>query len=439
VSSAALTKTDDANVTLTLGGSPTNALLQATSLTLGWTGVLSTTRGGLNASSTPTSGTILRGNGTGWVSTTATYPNTATAAGTLLRADGTNWVPSTATFPNVATSAGTLLVADGTNWIATTATYPVTAGTSGTLLTSNGSGFVNTTATYPSTATTSGAILRANGTNWIASTAAYPNTATSAGTFLVADGTNWVATTATYPSTAGANGSLLRSNGTNWVATTAIFLNTYPINVLLYASSANVITGLATANDGALITSSGGVPSISSTLPSAVQNNITAVNSAANTLSIGGFTKTFTGAAANVAASANVSSWTPGVAFGGGTTGITYGFQSGQYSTTTMPNGNILTQAWGSLGLSNKGSSTGNVTITGFPVAAGTNGTVYFFACAQENISTSSGAQIYADMSPSATTAFVRSYVNGAANTSLTNANFTNTSVLKFYAVYWNN
>ena len=39
-SGAALTKTDDSNVTLTLGGSPTTALLAATSLTLGWTGDL---------------------------------------------------------------------------------------------------------------------------------------------------------------------------------------------------------------------------------------------------------------------------------------------------------------------------------------------------------------------------------------------------------------
>ena len=40
VSPSALTKTDDTNVTLTLGGSPSTALLQATSLTLGWTGTL---------------------------------------------------------------------------------------------------------------------------------------------------------------------------------------------------------------------------------------------------------------------------------------------------------------------------------------------------------------------------------------------------------------
>lgn len=46
-SGAALTKVDDTNVTLTLGGSPTTALLAATSLTLGWTGTLAAAR--LNA------------------------------------------------------------------------------------------------------------------------------------------------------------------------------------------------------------------------------------------------------------------------------------------------------------------------------------------------------------------------------------------------------
>ncbi len=43
---AALTRVDDTNVTLTLGGSPTTALINAASLTLGWTGQLAVTRGG---------------------------------------------------------------------------------------------------------------------------------------------------------------------------------------------------------------------------------------------------------------------------------------------------------------------------------------------------------------------------------------------------------
>lgn len=51
-SGAALTKSDDTNVTLTLGGTPGSALLVAASLTLGWTGTLAQARGG-TGSATP--------------------------------------------------------------------------------------------------------------------------------------------------------------------------------------------------------------------------------------------------------------------------------------------------------------------------------------------------------------------------------------------------
>jgi len=44
VTAAALTKVDDTNVTLTLGGTPSTALLQSTSLTLGWSGTLADSR-----------------------------------------------------------------------------------------------------------------------------------------------------------------------------------------------------------------------------------------------------------------------------------------------------------------------------------------------------------------------------------------------------------
>lgn len=47
----ALSRVNDTNVTLTLGGMPTTSLLSATSLTLGWAGVLDITRGGSNSSS----------------------------------------------------------------------------------------------------------------------------------------------------------------------------------------------------------------------------------------------------------------------------------------------------------------------------------------------------------------------------------------------------
>jgi hypothetical protein len=55
---AALTKTDDTNVTLTLGGNASTALLNAASLTLGWTGTLATNRGGTGLSSFTANGVL---------------------------------------------------------------------------------------------------------------------------------------------------------------------------------------------------------------------------------------------------------------------------------------------------------------------------------------------------------------------------------------------
>jgi hypothetical protein len=71
IPSEALTKTDDTNVTLTLGGDPANALLAAVSLTLAWAGQLAVSRGGTGQSSF-TDGQILIGNSTGNTLTKAT-------------------------------------------------------------------------------------------------------------------------------------------------------------------------------------------------------------------------------------------------------------------------------------------------------------------------------------------------------------------------------
>jgi hypothetical protein len=55
----ALTRTNDTNVTLTLGGAPTTALLQAVSLTLGWAGQLAVSRGGTGVSTSTGSGSVV--------------------------------------------------------------------------------------------------------------------------------------------------------------------------------------------------------------------------------------------------------------------------------------------------------------------------------------------------------------------------------------------
>ena len=111
VTAAALTKVDDTNVTLTLGGTPETSLLQATSLTLGWTGTLAVSRGGTGVA-TITSGEVLIGNGTSSITTLsrngidtrATFP--ASTHNLTSHSDVTLGTPST----------GQVLGYNGTAW-----------------------------------------------------------------------------------------------------------------------------------------------------------------------------------------------------------------------------------------------------------------------------------------------------------------------------------
>ncbi len=61
------------------------------------------------------SGKIPIGNGTNYVASTPTFPNSSATSGKVIKADGTNWVASTETFP-AATTNGAVLTSDGTNW-----------------------------------------------------------------------------------------------------------------------------------------------------------------------------------------------------------------------------------------------------------------------------------------------------------------------------------
>lgn len=81
VSAAALTQTDDTNVTLTLGGTPATALLQAAHLTLGWAGQLSVARGGTgNSTGTATINANLTGPITSVGNTTSVASQTGTGS-----------------------------------------------------------------------------------------------------------------------------------------------------------------------------------------------------------------------------------------------------------------------------------------------------------------------------------------------------------------------
>jgi hypothetical protein len=91
---AALTEVNDTNVTMTLGGAPATSLLEAVSMTLGWTGQLALTRGGTNASLTASNGGMVYSTG----SALAILAGTATA--NQIPLSGANSAPawSTATY-----------------------------------------------------------------------------------------------------------------------------------------------------------------------------------------------------------------------------------------------------------------------------------------------------------------------------------------------------
>jgi hypothetical protein len=74
----ALTRVNDTNVTVTLGGSPNSALLAATSLTLGWSGQLSASRGGTGLDTSASTGVAQVNAGTWSVSTALANGTTAT-------------------------------------------------------------------------------------------------------------------------------------------------------------------------------------------------------------------------------------------------------------------------------------------------------------------------------------------------------------------------
>lgn len=121
---AALTKVDDTNVTLTLGGTPSTALLSASSLTLGWTGTLAASRGGLGMS-TVTDDTVAVANGSTWQSKAIADCDAATSAltyDTSTNAFGCNTISGSsgtvtsvaATVPSVFSIAGSPVTTSGT-------------------------------------------------------------------------------------------------------------------------------------------------------------------------------------------------------------------------------------------------------------------------------------------------------------------------------------
>ncbi len=139
ITGAALSAVSDTNVTLTLGGTPTTALLRASSITAGWTGVLALARGGTNANLTASNGGIV------WSNATQLQILAGTATANQVLMSGATATPawSTATYP-ATTTINQILYSSANN----TVTGLATANNS--ILTTNGSGVPAWSATLPS-------------------------------------------------------------------------------------------------------------------------------------------------------------------------------------------------------------------------------------------------------------------------------------------------
>jgi hypothetical protein len=155
----ALSKVDDTNVTLTLGGAPSTSLLTATSLTLGWSGQLAVSRGGTgnstftayavicagttatgvfqNVSGLGTSGFVLTSNGAAllptWQAVTAGIFPATCAQGDIFYGSGVNTVAALAK----ATDATRYLANTGGSNNPAWAQVALTTGVSGNLPVAN--------------------------------------------------------------------------------------------------------------------------------------------------------------------------------------------------------------------------------------------------------------------------------------------------------------
>jgi hypothetical protein len=121
-------------------------------------------------------------------------------------------------------------------------------------------------------------------------------------------------------------------------------------------------------------------------------------------------------------------SWTPIIYFGSGSVGVTYQLQTGKYTIT-----NGIVHFYGEFFLTSKGTSTGNASIQGLPFPLGQTNVYSISVTYQANmISVTNQIQgnIYAQSSISLT------QISSGALAALTNANFSNISIIYFSGWY---
>lgn len=232
VTPAALTKVDDTNVTLTLGGTPATALLQATSITVGWSGTLSGSRGGTGVNNGASTITLA-----GSLTTSGAFASTFTMTGvTTITFPPSGTLATTAQLPSPAIlskvdDANVTLTLGGAPSSSLLQPVSLTLGWTGQLSLARGGSNANLTAS-------NGGIVYSG-----------------ASSLAILSGT----ATARQMLQSGISSTPAWST-TTWPSTTSI-------NTLLYSSAANVISTVSAAASSVLVTDASSVPTLSATLP----------------------------------------------------------------------------------------------------------------------------------------------------------------------------
>lgn len=192
-------------------------------------------------------------------------------------------------------------------------------------------------------------------------------TTPSNGQIPIGNGTDYTASTLT----AGTGISISNSSGSVTIA------NSSPLSGLTIDADSGSMTGstmkISGGSTGLMTSASSATMNLTGTL--AVANGGSGATSLTGLL-LGNGSSPFN------ATTYSQGTFTPGFAFGGATTGITYGAQKGFY----VQIGNFIIFS-AAVQLTSKGTATGNVTVTGFPVAGSSNSAYNFVVCFINNAS----------------------------------------------------
>lgn len=190
-------------------------------------------------------------------------------------------------------------------------------------------------------------------------------------------------------------------------------------NGILYADASKLIKSLAAGAANSVFTGTGGVSAFTTT-PRIVGLGVGAAST--------GSGLTFDGSS-TLANYVDKTSFTPVIAFGGASVGVTYSTQSGTY----MRIGNAVFFRL-AIVLTSKGSSVGTMTVTGLPLTATASPTKCDISYGKI---TYTGNELIANVTASATTLSVSILTTAIATTDLADTNFANDSSLTISGFYF--